>query len=77
MNKNLIDKLSKDKYLTQEEFVCLIENFTTEDAAYAESLARSLTDEIYGHDIYMRGLIEFTNYCSNDCYYCEIGRAHV
>lgn len=72
MNKNLIDKLSNDKCLTQEEFVCLIENFSAEDAAYAEFLARSLTDEIYGHDIYMRGLIEFTNYCKNDCYYCGI-----
>lgn len=26
----------------------------------------------YGRDVYMRGLIEFTNYCKNDCYYCGI-----
>ena len=28
--------------------------------------------ENYGTDVYIRGLIEFTNYCRNDCYYCGI-----
>jgi len=30
--------------------------------------------EIYGTDVYIRGLIEFTNYCKNNCYYCGIRR---
>ena len=28
--------------------------------------------EYYGTDVYIRGLIEFTNYCKNNCYYCGI-----
>jgi biotin synthase len=32
--------------------------------------------EHYGHDVYLRGLIEFTNYCRNDCYYCGIRRSN-
>ena len=32
--------------------------------------------EIYGKDIYIRGLIEFTNYCKNDCLYCGIRRSN-
>ncbi|MBO7403426.1 MAG: [FeFe] hydrogenase H-cluster radical SAM maturase HydE, partial [Clostridia bacterium] len=29
---------------------------------------------VYGTDVYLRGLIEFTNYCKNNCYYCGIRR---
>ncbi len=32
--------------------------------------------KIYGDDVYVRGLIEFTNYCRNDCYYCGIRRSN-
>lgn len=32
--------------------------------------------ETFGHDVYLRGLIEFTNYCRNDCYYCGIRRSN-
>ena len=34
--------------------------------------ARAAAIKQFGHDIYIRGLIEFTNYCKNDCYYCGI-----
>ena len=36
------------------------------------SAARAAAIKQFGHDIYIRGLIEFTNYCKNDCYYCGI-----
>lgn len=36
--------------------------------------ADSVRQEIYGTDVYIRGLIEFTNYCRNNCYYCGIRR---
>ncbi|WP_330548603.1 [FeFe] hydrogenase H-cluster radical SAM maturase HydE [Bacilliculturomica massiliensis] len=31
---------------------------------------------IYGNKVYIRGLIEFTNYCRNNCYYCGIRRGN-
>ncbi len=34
--------------------------------------ARKVADQVYGKAIYMRGLVEFSNYCHNDCYYCGI-----
>lgn len=70
--KKLIEKLEKNSILTENEFVDLIEHFTEEDAEFARQRARAIADSIYGHDIYLRGLIEFTNYCKNDCYYCGI-----
>ena len=32
--------------------------------------------KIYGNQVFIRGLIEFTNYCKNDCYYCGIRRSN-
>ena len=46
-----------------------------EDQSQAESLAvraDEIRRSIYGTDVYLRGLIEFTNYCKNNCYYCGI-----
>lgn len=38
--------------------------------------ADSVRQENYGTDVYIRGLIEFTNYCRNNCYYCGIRRGN-
>ena len=43
----------------------------TDDAElFAE--ADRIRREVYGDEVYLRGLIEFTNYCVNNCYYCGI-----
>ena len=34
--------------------------------------ADQLRQEVYGKDVYLRGLIEYTNFCKNNCYYCGI-----
>ncbi len=49
-------------------------NGTEEEQLYAA--ARAVREEYYGKDVYLRGLIEFTNYCRNDCYYCGIRRSN-
>ncbi|AEF86723.1 radical SAM [Treponema primitia ZAS-2] len=57
----------------------ILHYITTDDPAEAESLyaaAREVREEHYGQDVYFRGLIEFTNYCKNDCYYCGIRRSN-
>ena len=48
---------------------------TKEEACLFES-ARAVREEAYGKDVYLRGLIEFTNHCRNDCYYCGIRRSN-
>lgn len=74
--KKLIDKLYENTVLTKEEYTLLITNHTAEDAKYLFSLARKVRHEYYGNDVYIRGLIEFTNYCKNDCLYCGIRRSN-
>ena len=70
--KNLLDKLERDHVLTHAEFVTLIENRTPELAEDLFHRARTVRHQHYGKDVYIRGLIEFTNYCKNNCYYCGI-----
>lgn len=74
--KNLIDKLEKEHILSKEEYAFLIQNFTSEESEYLFEKARKIRKQYYGNDVYIRGLIEFTNYCKNDCLYCGIRRSN-
>ena len=77
--RELIDKLRDTQELTRVEWVELIRGRTPELAEYLSTEARKVRHKYYDHDVYVRGLIEFTNYCKNDCYYCGIRKsnAHV
>lgn len=68
----LVDKLEATKELNIEEWEALIEAENDELAEYIFAKARRARDEYYGHKVFVRGLIEFTNYCKNDCLYCGI-----
>lgn len=70
--QELIDELENKGILTHQEYIDLIRNRTVQDEEYAASRAREISLRIYGNRIYVRGLIEFSNYCRNDCYYCGI-----
>ena len=48
----------------------------TEEEAVLYAAARRVREQHYGKDVYLRGLIEFTNYCRNDCKYCGIRRSN-
>ena len=72
----LIDRLERDGTLAAEEFTVLIQNRNEELARYLFERAVALRRKYYGDDIYIRGLIEFTNYCKNDCLYCGIRRSN-
>lgn len=75
--KNLIDKLRKEKILLLSEYLFLIQNRKLDNVSqYLFKNAREVCDSVYGKNIYIRGLIEFTNYCKNDCFYCGIRRSN-
>lgn len=63
----LLDKLYKEHSLTVLEYKTLIEN---PDAEYAKTLAKK--SNVYGNKVFIRGLIEISNICKNDCLYCGI-----
>lgn len=72
----LISKLSNDNTLTFDEFVYLIDNRSPELASFIAAKARKAAQKYYGTNIYVRGLIEISNYCKNDCFYCGIRRGN-
>lgn len=70
----LIDKLQETHALFKEEWVQVLENRNAAAASYLFEKARKIRETIYGKDVYIRGLIEISSYCKNNCYYCGIRR---
>lgn len=68
--RQLIDKLAKNHSLSTEEWEKLISSDC--DANYLFQKADKIRKEIYGNQVYIRGLIEISNYCNNNCFYCGI-----
>lgn len=72
----LIDTLEKERSLTLLQYQTLIENYDSDLALYSAEKARKAMKEHYGNKIFIRGLIEISNYCKNDCYYCGIRKSN-
>ena len=84
--RKIVDEIREKQNITLEQLKVLLvgteagERKTDiackEDVAYLYRQAREVADHVYGKQIFKRGLIEFTNYCKNDCYYCGIRRSN-
>ncbi|MBR5586873.1 MAG: [Clostridia bacterium] len=72
--KNLIDKLFEEKNLSDSELKTLIMQMP--DPEYLFEKAQIRRDEVYGKKVFIRGLIEVSNYCKNDCLYCGIRKSN-
>ncbi len=72
----IADKLCKNHSLTLEEYTELIAGYDAEMAELLAKRAGEVREEVYGKDVFVRGLIEISNYCKNDCFYCGIRRSN-
>lgn len=75
MDKNtrlLIETLAADHRLPLAGYEHLIVHRDPEAAALLAEKARAVREAVYGKAVYTRGLIEISNICRNDCYYCGI-----
>lgn len=68
----LIDELQKNHSLSLDEYQNLIEKFDSEVYLYCAEKAKEEAEKYYGNKIFVRGLIEVSNFCKNNCYYCGI-----
>lgn len=75
-NTELIDILEKQRHLDKDEWVQLFDTFTDEDRAYAAQKAVKAATAQFGKNIYIRGIVEFSNICRNDCLYCGIRKSN-
>lgn len=73
---SLIEQLNTNHSLSIPQYAYLIENRDAEAAEYLATRAREVREEVYGKDVFIRGLIEISNYCKNDCFYCGIRRSN-
>lgn len=72
----LIEKLESEKTLTVSEYERLINGRNEESAKLLSEKAVKVRKQIYGNSVFVRGLIEFSNICKNDCLYCGIRRSN-
>ena len=73
----IVEKFIKEGQLTKEEYPELLHLYQDPDAVrLLREEAVRIQKKYFGNKIYTRGLIEFTNYCRNDCYYCGIRRSN-
>jgi len=73
---SLIRKLHENHRLAEDEYAQLIRGYTPESAQLLAGLAVAERKRIYGNDVFIRGLIEFTNICRNNCLYCGLRRSN-
>lgn len=71
---DLIEKLYQENDLSKEELVYILDHITEEEKEVLYKRSLETKQVYYGDSVYMRGLIEFTNYCYRNCKYCGIRR---
>lgn len=72
-----IDRLYKKDNIDKE---LLLQFLKEEDVTFNRSLyecAKKIRENVFGKTIYVRGLIEFSSYCKNDCFYCGIRNSNI
>lgn len=69
-------KAAAAETLTKEELVALLEASPGEEQELLFNLADSIRRQVHGDEVHLRGIIEFSNYCRNDCFYCGLRRSN-
>ena len=72
----LVDKLAAGETLQREEWRALLEDTDAGHEAYLQKAAETVTARNFGKGVYVRGLIEISSYCRNDCFYCGLRRSN-
>ena len=70
--KDIVDELKNKRIISEEDLAHVLELEGEDNREYLFEAARTVADQVFHKEIYLRGLIEFTNYCKNNCYYCGI-----
>lgn len=73
---SVLEKLTQRLPLTGEDFVFLLTGLTSREEEQLYAAARSTAQRQFGNRIFIRGLIEISNLCKNDCYYCGIRKSN-
>ena len=72
----LLEVLSREHSLPTGQYEELVRSFSPSLAARAAELAREARRAVYGDEVFIRGLIELSSFCGNDCLYCGLRRSN-
>ncbi len=71
-----IDTILEKSILTKEDIVSLLSVDEKSELEQIRKKAYQVMKDNIGENVYLRGLVEFSNYCVNDCYYCGIRKSN-
>ena len=77
LNRKRILTLRRTCTLEREQMRILLESMTDEEEAFLFSQAREVCGQHYGKSVFLRGLVEFSSWCRNDCYYCGLRHSNL
>lgn len=72
----IIEKLSQFHTASKDELAELIDNISDSELEFLRQKAQKTAQKQFGNKIFVRGLIEFSSFCKNDCLYCGIRRSN-
>ena len=74
----IIDKLYDKSDITKEECLTLLNEYKNEEVRnYLFEKSSKITEKVFEKKVFVRGLIEYSNYCKNDCFYCGIRKSNL
>ena len=75
-NLKIIEKLENEHLASKSELVYLLENISDTELEILRKKAQRISLNRFGNKVYIRGLIEVSSVCKNDCYYCGLRRSN-
>lgn len=76
-NIKIIDFMDKNRIPDEKNLIQLIATFNEDEREYAAQKAVNVSKNIFNNKVFFRGLIEITNYCNKNCFYCGIRRENL
>lgn len=73
---DIIEKIEKNHIATKEEFAFLLKNISDDELEILRKKAQQTSMQNFGNGVFIRGLIEISSICKNDCFYCGLRRSN-
>lgn len=73
--KDIVNQIADSRTITLEQLSHLLTTDDRDTIQYLFDHAHATAQQHFGNKIFMRGLIEISNHCKNDCLYCGIRRS--
>jgi biotin synthase len=74
--QSILENLYRFQKIQGEELLYVLDHLDSENQERLFTLALKAKEACYGNKVFMRGLIEFSNYCRRNCAYCGIRKGN-